>query len=121
MKFEVPFDQLVIFATNLEPKSLVDEAFLRRIRYKIKIDHPSEVEFQEIFQRVCQTHAIPFRDDMFSYLLEHWYRRFDRPLNACHPRDLVNHVVDMSRYHGTTPELTRENLDTASENYFIDV
>ena len=121
MKFEVPFDQLVIFATNLEPKSLVDEAFLRRIRYKIKIDHPSEVEFQEIFQRVCLTHAIPFRGDMFSYLLEHWYRRFDRPLNACHPRDLVNHVVDMSRYHGTTPELTRENLDMACENYFIDV
>jgi len=121
MKFEIPFDQLVIFATNLEPKTLVDEAFLRRIRYKIKIDHPNEIEFQEIFRRVCRTHAIPFRDDMFTYLLEHWYRRFDRPLNACHPRDLVNHVVDMSRYHGITPELTRDNLDMACENYFIDV
>ncbi len=121
MKFEVPFDQLVIFATNLEPKSLVDEAFLRRIRYKIKIDHPSEIEFKEIFQRVCQTHAVQFQEEMFNYLLEHWYRRFDRPLNACHPRDLINHVVDMSRYHGESPELTRDNLDMACENYFIDV
>jgi len=53
MKFQIPFDQLVIFATNLEPRTLVDEAFLRRIRYKIKIDHPTDDEFRQIFQRVC--------------------------------------------------------------------
>lgn len=121
MKFEIPFDQLVIFATNLEPKSLVDEAFLRRIRYKLKLDHPNEDQFKTIFRRVCETHAIPFEEELIDDLLEHWYRRYDRPLNACHPRDLVNHVIDHCRYHGQAPQLERRTLDLACENYFIDV
>jgi predicted ATPase with chaperone activity len=121
MKFEIPFDQLVIFATNLEPKTLVDEAFLRRIRYKIKIDHPNESEFEEIFRRVCRMNAITFEPDIFEYLIEHWYRRLDRPLNACHPRDLVNHIIDTSRYHNKPPELTRDAIDLACENYFVEM
>lgn len=119
MKFEIPFDQLVIFATNLEPKTLVDEAFLRRIRYKIKIDHPNESAYREIFEQVCSMNSIPFKKEILDYLLEHWYQRHDLPLNACHPRDLMNHIIDMARYHNRSPELTREAIDQACENYFV--
>jgi len=121
MKFEIPFDQMVIFATNLEPKTLVDEAFLRRIRYKIKIEHPTEAEFREIFERVCRMNAIPFRHDVFEHLVEHWYRRHNIAFNACHPRDLVDHVIDLARFFDETPELHRDTIDHACENYFVDV
>jgi hypothetical protein len=121
MKFEIPFDQLVVFATNLEPRTLVDEAFLRRIRYKIKIDHPSEEEYRAIFRKVSEINGIAFREDTCDYLFEHWYRRRGMPLNACHPRDLVGHILDHSRYAGKSPELTRESLRQACENYFVEM
>ena len=121
MKFEIPFDQLVIFATNLEPRTLVDDAFLRRIRYKIKIDHPTDSEFRQIFRRVCEMNALPYDERACDYLIEHWYRRLGLPLNACHPRDLVGHILDHSRYAGRAPEMTREMLDRACENYFVEM
>jgi len=121
MKFEIPFDQLVIFATNLEPRTLVDEAFLRRMRYKIKIDHPTDSEFRRIFERVCQMNGLDYEDQLCDYLIEHWYRHRSLPLNACHPRDLVGHILDHSRYAGRPPEMTREALDRACENYFVEM
>ena len=121
MKFEIPFDQLVIFATNLDPKTLVDEAFLRRIRYKIKIEHPTEEQFREIFKRVCQMNAIPFRQDIYDHLIERWYRRHNIAFNACHPRDLIDHVIDLARFFKEPPELHRDTIDQACENYFVDV
>jgi hypothetical protein len=121
MKFEIPFDQLVIFATNLEPRTLVDEAFLRRIRYKIKIDHPTEAEYRKIFQRVCTMNDLRFSDEVCDYLIEEWYRRRGTPLNACHPRDLVEHILDHSRYAGQAPALSRETVDRACDNYFVDM
>lgn len=120
MKFEIPFDQLVIFATNLEPRSLVDEAFLRRIRYKIKIEHPSETDFREIFKRVCQKNSIPFDEEVYDYLIERWYRRRKIAFNACHARDLIDHIIDLARFSGETPELLRASIDHACENYFVD-
>ncbi len=120
MKFEIPFDQLVIFATNLEPKSLVDEAFLRRIRYKIKIEHPSEAQFQEIFKHVCQMNEVPFQPEVYEHLVQHWYRRHSIAFNACHPRDLVDHIIDMARFFEVTPEMTRDAIDQACENYFVE-
>jgi len=121
MKFEVPFDQLVIFATNLEPRTLVDDAFLRRIRYKIRIDHPTAGEYHSIFRRVCQMNNIAFDEQVCDYLLEHWYRRLGLPLNACHPRDLIGHLLDHSHYANHPPEMTREALDRACENYFVEM
>jgi len=121
MKFEIPFDQLVIFATNLEPRTLVDEAFLRRIRYKFKVDHPSDADFRKIFQRVCKMNGIHYDDKVCDYLIEHWYRRLGLSLNACHPRDLVEHILDYSRYACQPPEMTREALDRACENYFVEM
>ncbi len=120
MKFEIPFDQLVIFATNLEPRSLVDEAFLRRIRYKIKIEPPTNAEFREIFRRVCENNAITFKEDIFGYLVEHWYRRHNFSFSGAHPRDLVSHITDMARFYDKTPEMTRATIDHACDNYFVE-
>ena len=121
MKFEIPFDQLVIFSTNLEPKNLVDEAFLRRIRYKIKIDHPSESEYREIFEAVCRTKNVEYRKEMVDFLFDHYYRRLGCPLNACHPRDLVDHIVDDAHYHRHAPKLTEASLAAAWETYFVEL
>jgi hypothetical protein len=121
MKFEIPFDQLVIFATNLEPRALFDEAFLRRIRYKIKIDHPTDIEYRKIFQRVCTMNDLHFSEEVCDYLIEQWYRRRGTPLNACHPRDLVEQILDYCRYAGKSPALSREAIDRACENYFVEM
>jgi SpoVK/Ycf46/Vps4 family AAA+-type ATPase len=121
MKFEIPFDQLVIFSTNIEPKKLVDEAFLRRIRYKIKIDHPSEGEYKAIFKRVCNAIGMEFREDMFDYLINNYYKRLNVKLNACHPRDLIDHIIDNAHYYKHAPQITREDMDDAWENYFVEM
>jgi energy-coupling factor transporter ATP-binding protein EcfA2 len=120
MKFDVPFDQLVIFATNLEPKNLVDEAFLRRIRYKIKIDHPTEDEYEAIFKKICASNSIEFKKNVFNQLIEN-YRTMGVKLNACHPRDLIEHIIDAAHYYNHTPEMTSESIVNAWENYFVEM
>jgi energy-coupling factor transporter ATP-binding protein EcfA2 len=121
MKFEVPFDQLVIFSTNIEPAKLVDEAFLRRIRYKIKIDHPSVEELEAIFKRVCEHNGIEFKRNIFNYLINNYYKRLNIRFNACHPRDIVDHIVDDAHYHLHAPQMTKEGIDIAWKNYFVDM
>ena len=121
MKFAIPFDMLVIFSTNIEPRDLVDEAFLRRIRYKIKIDHPSEEEYEAIFKQVCKTNHVPFDRTIFDYLMTHYYKRLGINLNACHPRDIIDHVIDSAHYYMHAPLLTREGIDAAWQNYFVDM
>jgi len=121
MKFDIPFDQIVIFATNLEPKHLVDEAFLRRIRYKIKIDHPSEDEYEAIFRKVCEANGIAFRRDILDYLIKNYYKKFDVKFNACHPRDIVDHVIDDAHYYNRSAQLSKESVDIAWENYFVEM
>lgn len=120
MKFEIPFDQLVVFSTNYEPKELVDAAFLRRIRYKIKIDHPSCDEFEAIFRKVCQTNGIDFNKEAFDHLIHDFYDRLDVDLDACHPRDITDQIVDEARYHGHPPQMQPENVAAAWENYFVE-
>lgn len=121
MKFDIPFDQIVIFATNLEPKNLVDEAFLRRIRYKIKIDHPSEEEYQAIFRKVAEANGIPFRKDMLDYLIKNYYKKYGVKFNACHPRDIVDHIIDDAHYYNRTAEMNKESIEMAWENYFVEM
>jgi hypothetical protein len=119
MKFEVPFDQLTIFSTNIEPRNLVDEAFLRRIRYKVKIDHPSLQEYEEIFQAVCEKNGIPFQRDVFEHLIDNHYKRCEVKLNACHPRDIIDHIIDDAHHHGHAAELSKEAVSNAWDNYFV--
>jgi energy-coupling factor transporter ATP-binding protein EcfA2 len=120
MKFDIPFDQLVLFSTNLEPRTLVDEAFLRRIRYKIKIDHPSAQEYREIFRKVCSSNGIKFEPEVFDFLLN-LYHRLGVKLNSCHPRDLIDQIIDSAHYHCIAPELNTETVTDAWENYFVEM
>jgi len=114
----MPFDQLIVFSTNLEPKSLVDEAFLRRIPYKIEVQDPTEEEFCELFRRAAVTIGIPPDSEAVRYLLDRHYRPTARPLRGCHPRDLVQQVQHYCEVHCAVPKLTQEALDVAVENYF---
>jgi hypothetical protein len=119
-KFQVPFDVLVSFATNLDPAQLADEAFLRRIPYKIPINDPTTDQFARIFELNCRRQKLAFDPDTLLYLHHHHYAPIKRPLRACHPRDLIDQVVALCRYRGLEPVLTPENLDAACAAYFID-
>lgn len=117
-KVQVPFDQLVIFSTNLEPKDLVDDAFLRRIPYKIEVPNPSMENFIKLFEIMCRIFKFEFKPELVKYLLEAHYLPTDRPLRNCHPRDLLLQVQNFSLYNKCPMELTKESLDFACENYF---
>ncbi len=114
----VPFDQLIIFSTNLDPGSLVDEAFLRRIRYKIEVPNPTIEEYEEIFRRVCDTKGVPYDFSAIEFILDYYGRRGIEPRN-CHPRDLIDQVIDIAEYLEQPPILTRELLEAACESYFV--
>lgn len=120
-KFEVPFDQLIVFSTNLDPRELVDEAFLRRIKYKIEVGDPDEAQYRAIFKRVCEAAGIPYVEQAVSYLFEHTYKPRSLSLRSCHPRDLVQLVKDAARFRGVPPSLSRELLDMAVDVFLVDV
>jgi hypothetical protein len=119
-KFVIPFDQLLIFSTNLEPETLVDAAFLRRLRHKIKLNHINREQFLAIFQIVCKNYQVEYNAAVVNYLLEEHYDPNSRPMDACHPRDLVEQVLDIARYLDIPPMLTRENVDQACKTYFVE-
>jgi hypothetical protein len=118
-KFQIPFDVLTVFATNLDPKSLADEAFLRRIPYKIPIVDPTLEQYTRIFEMNCRRRELKFHEVLVEYLQKKYYGPEHRPLRACHPRDLIDQVIALCRYRGETPHITRELLDKACETYFI--
>jgi predicted ATPase with chaperone activity len=117
-KFQVPFEQLIIFSTNLEPADLVDEAFLRRIPYKIKIDDASEDEFRRLFEIYCRSFDCEFRAEVVDYLLVEHYHPFDRPLRRCHPRDLLSQIQNYCRYNDLPMEMRPEYFDRVVKSYF---
>jgi hypothetical protein len=118
-KFAVPFDVVVVFSTNLRPGDLVDEAFLRRLGYKIYLGPLSEEEYRAVFRDVCVEFGIDHSDEAFAYLLRSHHDREDKPRLACYPRDLLSQLRDYSIYEGTPAKLTAEALDRAWHNYFI--
>jgi predicted ATPase with chaperone activity len=120
-KIEVPFDVLVVFSTNLPPKDLVDEAFLRRLRHKIEIVDPTYEEFREITHRVAESKGVTYSDQGLAYLLQEWYIKRNRKLRASHPRDLCDQILDIGRYMGVEPALTPELIDLAAEAYFVEL
>ena len=117
-KIQVPFDQLIVFSTNLEPRELVDEAFLRRIPYKIEIIDPTEQEFRELFKLMCPRLGFTYDDKVVDYLLNGFYKKNKRPLRACQPRDLLLQVKNHCLYQKLPVELKPEYFDLAVENYF---
>ena len=118
-KLQIPFDLLIVFSTNLDPKNLVDDAFLPRIRHKIEVPNPSPKEFRDIFQIVCAAKNIPYNDTGLHYLLHEHYLKLNRDLRCCHPRDLRDQILDEAKYRGVAPQMTPELLDRACSAYFV--
>ena len=117
-KIQVPFDQLVIFSTNLEPRHLVDEAFLRRIPYKIDVADPTEEQFRSLFREVCRSEAIEYREESMEYLLDKTYRQPARAMRFCHPRDLLRQVKVFCNFNERPLAVSCEAIDAAVKNYF---
>jgi predicted ATPase with chaperone activity len=117
--FEVPFNVLLIFATNLKPGDLVDEAFLRRIQYKVKAEGPTVDDFITIFQNYCRTREVAFEREVVEDMLETYYRPHNIELRACHPRDLINQALALANYLGQPRHVTRDLLQAACRTYFV--
>lgn len=120
-KIEVPFFVLIVFSTNLDPKDLVDEAFLRRIRYKIEIGNPTYDQFRDLFKLMCRLLKVPYNEQGLAYLLNEWYIKRDRDLRFVHPRDILSQLIDIATYLDKPPALTKELIDQACESYFVEL
>ena len=117
-KIQVPFDQLIIFSTNLEPRDLVDEAFLRRIPYKLEIIDPTEQEFRDLLKMMCERLGFTYDERPINYLIDTHYKKVSRPFRCCQPRDLLQQVRNYCLFRKTPPKLSEDNFDLAVENYF---
>jgi predicted ATPase with chaperone activity len=118
-KIQVPFDQLILFSTNLEPKDLVDEAFLRRIPYKVNVSDPTEEMFREMLKMFAPKLGFgEVAESTIEYLIDQHYRRANRPFRCCHPRDLLMQARNYSLYNDVPLELTAESIDLAVASYF---
>ncbi len=120
-KFQVPFEQLIIFSTNLEPQDLVDDAFLRRIPYKIEIADASEEEFHELFRSYAETFRCGYRKEAVDHLVEKHYRPFGRSMRRCQPRDLLTQIQNYCRYNDLEMEMRPEYFDHVVKSYFTAV
>lgn len=119
-KLEIPFDQLIIFATNLEPEQLVDHAFLRRLRYKIMVSRPNFESFEKIFSLICERYKISFNPEVFSFLIENYYKKLSFKCNACEARDFIEHIIDYAKFENKSPKLTKETISAAWKDYFVE-
>lgn len=119
-KIEIPFDLFVVFATNLDPALVVEEAFLRRIQTKIKLGAVSPKIFHEIFRRACDMMGLVYDEAQVETVLHTIENRYRQPLRACYPRDLLHQIVWRARYEQREPELTAETLEHACQAYFLE-
>ena len=119
-KLRLPFDVFVIFSTNLDPSTLVDAAFLRRVRYKFEMARPNLTRYRKIFEAECKRQGVPHSKKMVDYLIQQHYKAKKRPYNACEPRDLLSQVRDLCVYLETGPKLTEQVIDRVASNYFVE-
>lgn len=117
-KFQVSFDVIVVFSSNLQPSKLADEAFLRRLGYKIFVGPLPEEEYRRIFMQVCEQNGIPHDESGYRYLLKELHSRNDKPLLACLPRDILGQLRDFAQFNGREPKLSEDLLEWAWRNYF---
>lgn len=120
-KIVIPFEQLIVFSTNLDPKALVDDAFLRRIKFKINVSDPDEDQYRQIFTLMCDRRNVAFDEDAFQYVLETYYKPFGRPLRMCEPRDIIDQIISIAKYKMVPPQLTHSLIDRACKTYFVSV
>lgn len=118
-KFSIPFDTLVVFCTNIEPRRLTDEAFLRRMRNKIYVGDPTPEAYTEIFRRYCTKSGVPFDPGAIEYLKQHYYAKYGLTPRSCHPRDLIEQILSIAKFYEITPSLERWFLDRACQNYLL--
>jgi hypothetical protein len=116
-QIEVPFEQLVVFSTNLDEKDLVDEAFLRRMGYRARVEPPSRAAYVAIFKRVADVRGVAVSEECFNHVLGKYVAE-NRMMKGCEPRDLLNKVTDICRFEGQALHLTPELIDLAWGNYF---
>jgi hypothetical protein len=114
----VPFDQLIVFSTNLEPKQLVDDAFLRRIPYKIEVVDPTEQAYRQLMKIMAQSLGVEYDQAAVDYVIATHYHAVNRPLRCCQPRDLILQIRNYCRYTNRPAKMTPENFDFAAQNYF---
>jgi predicted ATPase with chaperone activity len=119
-KFPVPFESLLIFATNLDPEELVEEAFLRRIHYKVRVESPTRAQYEEIFRRCAAARGVPYHLEAVDHVYREFYEARKIPPRGCHPRDLIDHVCDLARFLEIEASLTPDLLDSACRSYFLD-
>jgi hypothetical protein len=120
MAVGTPFEAMVVFSTNLEPASLVDEAFLRRVRYKIHVPDPTPEEFRQIFERACKEYEIVFNEPGYNYLIERHYKPFKRPYRGCQPRDILQQLDEVAYFLQRPPRLEKDLIDLACRSYFVE-
>jgi hypothetical protein len=118
-KIEIPFDQLLLFSTNLDPTQLADEAFLRRIKYKIEIRNPDEKQYRAIWKLVCKSRQIDYDDKGIDYLIEKWYKPKDRPFRMCQPRDILDQMISIAKYNMERVTFNPDLIDAGCATYFV--
>lgn len=118
-KIEIPFDELLVLSSNLDPAGLMDEAFLRRIKYKVKARDPEREMFRQIMIGACKFYNVPYDDSGFEYLVEEHYVKAGRPFRGVHPRDLLDQIVALSRYIEEPAVMSPRLLDAVVNTYFI--
>jgi hypothetical protein len=117
--FPVPFEVVLIFSTNLDPLDLADEAFLRRLGYKIRFDYLEHGEFIAIWRQVCEERGLDYDAGLVNDLIEQRYKTEQRPMLPCHPRDLIGLALDLARYHGKDNVISANELNAAWQSYFV--
>ncbi len=120
-KIEMPFNVMIVFSTNMDPKDLVDDAFLRRIKYKIEVGNPTYEQFRALFELMCKIKKVPFDQQVLAYLLKKWYIDMNRDLRFVHPRDLLSQLIDIAAYLGVPARMTKDLIDRAAASYFVDL
>lgn len=118
-EIELPFDTLLVFATNLDPADVADETFLRRLRYKLHIKDPSWDAYTEIFRREAGKRGLAYSDEGMQYLIREHYQSVKREPRGVHPRDILDELLDIAKYRGVAPTMSNEMLDLACEAYFL--
>ncbi len=119
-KFDIPFDVLILFATNLKPEEMVDEAILRRLRHKIQVANPTWDEFREIFTREAAKHNIPFADASFQTIVTDYYTKRQRVPRGVHPRDILDELVEIAHFQNIPPSMSQELVQLACQSYFLE-
>lgn len=117
-KMTAPFEAFLVFSTNLQPESLGDEAFLRRIQYKMLMRNPDETEFRAIFDRFCTQKKLPYEPELLDDFIQNRYTESNKKKRRCHPRDVLTHAMDLIRFERRPWNLTKEILDYAFESCF---